>query len=180
LGTSQRGTNKIEHSVIVVDHKYLDHTNPIIRRGALAVVQDVAAYLALHLIYHCKSLNCRRGFCSHSAWWKNGLPLIGNNARFCRRFDFTKALIPWSGLYPVQENDKDISGVTADPALVQSTYSNPGNFELLVAQGANLVHYIRSNSASGSPGIAQAKLPLLGDQSTHLRRWPAVYSITDF
>lgn len=38
-----------------------------------------------------------------------------------------------------------IGGVTADPALIQSTWGDIGNFELVVPQGDHLVHYYRSN-----------------------------------
>ncbi len=44
------------------------------------------------------------------------------------------------------------SSATARGSLIQSSYSTPnapGNFEVVVLEGNNLVHYYRDNSASG-------------------------------
>jgi hypothetical protein len=54
------------------------------------------------------------------------------------------------------ESQKDIisASATSSGALIQSSYGtpdHPGNFEVLVLEGTNLVHYYRDNSASGSP-----------------------------
>jgi hypothetical protein len=47
------------------------------------------------------------------------------------------------------------SGVTGPACLIESSFradaNQPGNFEALVLEGENLIHYWRDNSASGTP-----------------------------
>ena len=43
-----------------------------------------------------------------------------------------------------------ITGVTGDPAPIQSTRGDNGNFEMLVRQGNRVVHCMRDNDLPGT------------------------------
>ena len=60
----------------------------------------------------------------------------------------------WSYQGSIKVGGEPISGVTGDPALIQSTRGDNGNFEMLVPQGDNLVHYVRDNDLPKSPWSA--------------------------
>ena len=52
----------------------------------------------------------------------------------------------WIGLSRLKTGDgKEITSVTGDPALIQSSWDKQGNFELLVLQGQVINHYYRDN-----------------------------------
>ncbi|MFL6277392.1 MAG: hypothetical protein ACJ74G_19580, partial [Blastocatellia bacterium] len=53
------------------------------------------------------------------------------------------------------------SGVTGNPSLIQSTFGNQGNFEVVVPRVSpgGLVHYWRDNDAPGFPWHGPTALP---------------------
>jgi subtilisin family serine protease len=57
----------------------------------------------------------------------------------------------WNGPSPVLVNGQPITDVTGDPVLIQSTWGNKGNFDLLVPQGHLINHYIRANDDPQTP-----------------------------
>ncbi|WP_151040926.1 M12 family metallopeptidase [Bacillus safensis] len=58
----------------------------------------------------------------------------------------------WNGPSPVIVNGNEITGVTGNPAFIQSTFSSTqGNFELVVPQGKELKHYFRDNDQPNHP-----------------------------
>jgi len=65
----------------------------------------------------------------------------------------------WRGPFPIRVNGQLISGVTGDPALIQSTFGNGGNYELLVPMGNVIAHFWRDNDAPGFPWHRAANLP---------------------
>jgi len=58
---------------------------------------------------------------------------------------------PWSDAGAIVAAGVPVSGVTGDPALIQSTRGDNGYFEMLVPQGRTLAHYIRDNDVAGTP-----------------------------
>jgi len=66
-------------------------------------------------------------------------------------FWFDRETRQWHGPTPIIADGHPIHGVTGDPAFIQSTFGVRGNFELLVPQGTQLVHYWRDNDAPGAP-----------------------------
>ncbi len=65
----------------------------------------------------------------------------------------------WHGPYPIVVEGaggpcsrRPVSGVTGDPALIQSRYGAQGNFEVIVPLlSGGIAHYFRDNDASGLP-----------------------------
>ncbi|PGK08808.1 hypothetical protein CN895_27485 [Bacillus cereus] len=57
----------------------------------------------------------------------------------------------WNGPSPVIVNGNEITGVTGNPAFIQSTFGTRGNFELVVPQGKELKHYFRDNDQPNHP-----------------------------
>jgi hypothetical protein len=57
----------------------------------------------------------------------------------------------WHGPFPVIADGEPVTGVTANPAFIQSGSGRQGNFELVVAKGKKLLHYSRDNDAPGFP-----------------------------
>jgi M6 family metalloprotease-like protein len=57
----------------------------------------------------------------------------------------------WHGPTGIMLAGNLINKVTANPALVQSTFGSQGNFEMLVGSGTQLLHYWRNNDAIGRP-----------------------------
>jgi hypothetical protein len=72
---------------------------------------------------------------------------------------YDSAARKWNGPFPIVADGKPVTGVTGDPALIQSTYGQQGNFEMIVPQGDDLVHYWRENDAPGYPWHRGATLP---------------------
>jgi hypothetical protein len=77
---------------------------------------------------------------------------------FLAFYSFDRASGRWSAPSAVFADEQQIVGVTGKPGLIQSTFGRNGNFELVVPQGNDLVHYFRDNNApelkwhkSGSP-----------------------------
>jgi len=67
----------------------------------------------------------------------------------------------WHGPSEIFVDGSHITGITGDPALIQSTWGGQyGNFELVVPQGERLVHYARLNDQPGYPWIHIADLPM--------------------
>jgi photosystem II stability/assembly factor-like uncharacterized protein len=54
---------------------------------------------------------------------------------------FDSLRFEWIGPFPVVADGGPVTGVTGDPVLIQSTFGNQGNFELLVPQGEVVRHY---------------------------------------
>ena len=75
---------------------------------------------------------------------------------------FDSATRQWNGPFPLLADGQPVTGVTADPALIQSSYGNQGNFEMIVPQGGRLVHYWRDNDAPGLPWHRGSDLPQQG------------------
>jgi hypothetical protein len=80
---------------------------------------------------------------------------------FLDAYFFDSGKRQWNGPFTVTVNNVPISGVTGDPALVQSNFGQQGNFELLVPQGNQLVHYFRNNDAPGLPWIKSGSQPVV-------------------
>ena len=57
----------------------------------------------------------------------------------------------WFGLGAIQVAGSDITGVTGDPALIQSTRGDKGNLEMLVPVGRDVAHYVRDNDLFTTP-----------------------------
>jgi len=57
----------------------------------------------------------------------------------------------WHGPFDVVADGQPITGVTGNPALIQSNFGRQGNFELVVPLGNRLAHYFRDNDAPGLP-----------------------------
>ncbi len=57
----------------------------------------------------------------------------------------------WHGPSDIIADGKPITGITGQPAMIQSAYGRQGNFELLVPLGNKLVHYFRDNDSPGAP-----------------------------
>ena len=74
-------------------------------------------------------------------------------------YSFDSATSQWNGPFPVVADGQPVTGVTADPALIQSSFGSQGNFEMLVPQGGRLVHYWRDNDAPGLPWHRGSELP---------------------
>jgi hypothetical protein len=95
---------------------------------------------------------------------------------------FDSATRQWNGPFPVVVDGQPVTGVTGDPALIQSTYGKQGNFEIVVPQGDQLMHYWRDNDAlelpwRRGPAIpAPATASALGSVTLALHR-PADVSI---
>jgi hypothetical protein len=51
----------------------------------------------------------------------------------------------WNGPFGLIADGQPVTGVTGDPVLIQSTWGNQGNFELLVPHGNTIKHYFRNN-----------------------------------
>jgi hypothetical protein len=51
----------------------------------------------------------------------------------------------WNGPLDIETDGEPIVGVTGEPAFIESTFGNLGNFELLVPQGQLIKHYFRDN-----------------------------------
>jgi len=54
----------------------------------------------------------------------------------------------WHGPYPLSADGVPLSGVTGDPVMIQGTWDNRGNYELLVPQENMIRHYYRDNDSS--------------------------------
>lgn len=73
----------------------------------------------------------------------------------------------WHGPTPIVADGQPITGVTGNPALIQSSFGTKGNFELVVPQGNVINHYWRDNDAPDLPwhgpnkvvSIVSGKLP---------------------
>jgi hypothetical protein len=57
----------------------------------------------------------------------------------------------WHGPLPVVADGTAVTGVTGDPAFLQSAFGKQGNFEMIVPKGKQVVHYFRDNDAPGLP-----------------------------
>lgn len=68
----------------------------------------------------------------------------------------------WNGPFEIVADGAPIMGVTGRPAFIQSTFGTVGNFELIVPQGNQLVHYWRDNGARGFPWHRAGPLPGFG------------------
>jgi hypothetical protein len=60
-------------------------------------------------------------------------------------FGFDTGKRQWTSPQLVLVNGQPITGVTGDPAMIQSNYGGAGNYEMLVPEGSKLVHYWRNN-----------------------------------
>jgi len=63
-------------------------------------------------------------------------------------FTFDSRALKWSGPTPIIVGRNPISGVTGNPAFLQSSFGRWGNFELLVPQGRVVMHYSRDNDTT--------------------------------
>lgn len=70
---------------------------------------------------------------------------------FLAFYFFDSGSLQWNGPFELSADGQPITGVTGDPAFIQSTFGKQGNFELVVPQGDRLVHYFRDNDAPGLP-----------------------------
>jgi hypothetical protein len=57
----------------------------------------------------------------------------------------------WHGPVDIQPDTGAIVGISGPPAMIQSTFGNQGNFELVVPLGKRLAHFFRDNDAPGFP-----------------------------
>ena len=67
---------------------------------------------------------------------------------------FDTASRQWSTPRPVLVNGQPIADVTGTPAIVQSSFGQAGNYEMLVPQGKLLVHYWRNNDVAARPWLS--------------------------
>jgi hypothetical protein len=65
-------------------------------------------------------------------------PVVGDD--YLEQYSFNAGTNTWRAIGRVRVNGKQIL-VTGKPSLIQSTYGNPGNFEILVPEGQNVIHY---------------------------------------
>lgn len=76
-------------------------------------------------------------------------------------FFMDHASLKWSGPYAIIVDGEYITGVTGNPALIESTLGkDSNNFEMLVPRGNRLVHYFRDNGVAGSPWHSGGELPM--------------------
>jgi photosystem II stability/assembly factor-like uncharacterized protein len=66
-------------------------------------------------------------------------------------FDSNGGNFKWNGPFPLFADGQPVTGATADPALLQSTFGDRGNFELLVPVGNAIRHYYRDNDDPALP-----------------------------
>ena len=65
----------------------------------------------------------------------------------------------WNGPFELLVHGARVTNVTGAPCLIQGTYGDPGNFELLVPQGPVISHYSRTNSDPALPWNKVRELP---------------------
>ena len=58
---------------------------------------------------------------------------------------FDSGQLRWHGPFPLVADGQPVTGVTGDPVLIQSSWGDQGNFELLVPQGEVIRRYVRTN-----------------------------------
>ena len=68
-------------------------------------------------------------------------------------YSFDVSTRSWRLVGPVRGEKGILDGVTGDPAMIQSTWGEPGNFELLVPVGGQVVHLFRNNQVAARPWI---------------------------
>src|SRR5207249_288419 len=73
----------------------------------------------------------------------------------------------WSS-WAMEADGVPITGVTGTPSLIQGTYGSKGNFEMLVPQGDELVHYWRDNDDPPYPWHREATVIGTGSGLTPL------------
>ena len=79
---------------------------------------------------------------------------------------------PWSGPFPLMVDGSAVTGVTGNPALIQSTWGAKGNFELLVPHGHAINHYYRDNDSPGFPWHLAQQLSYPAVGSHHIGPFP--------
>src|SRR5258708_6319197 len=80
-------------------------------------------------------------------------------------FFMDSSTLKWSRFDELKVDGNPIVGVTGTPTMIQGTFGNQGNFEMLVPEGNRLVHYFRDNDAPGFPwhqGADVVAFPKLG------------------
>jgi subtilisin family serine protease len=78
-------------------------------------------------------------------------PAIASKPDYLDFWFFDGSTGNWNGPFPLIADGQQITGVTGDPVLIQSTWGATGNFELLVPQGDVINHYIRDNDDPSLP-----------------------------
>lgn len=75
-------------------------------------------------------------------------------------YTFDTGVSRWTGHGPIMVEGQPITGVTGTPALIQSTYGQHGNYELVVPHGQKLVHYYRNNDDPSFAWHRTGELPI--------------------
>ena len=57
----------------------------------------------------------------------------------------------WNGSSPIVADGQEITGVSGPPAIIQSTFGNAGNLEVLVPLGRRVAHLWRDHDTPGFP-----------------------------
>jgi hypothetical protein len=81
----------------------------------------------------------------------------------------------WTPLTPVVADGAPIRGVTGDPVMIQGSYGENGNYELLVPIGTKLCHFWRDNQAPNFAWHAGSQIEFAGSAQGDARpavAWP--------
>ena len=81
------------------------------------------------------------------------------NGDYLDHYFFDRDRITWTGPLPIIADGRRVSGVTGDPAFLQSSFGKKGNFELVVPQGDRVAHYWRDNDKFPYPWHRSPDLP---------------------
>jgi hypothetical protein len=90
-------------------------------------------------------------------------PAIGGSD-YLTAFFFEGPGKKWQGPFDLVADGQPITGVTGDPVFIQSRFGQTGNFELVVPQGNQLVHYWRDND---DPNFHWHRGPVIYDSTSH-------------
>jgi hypothetical protein len=72
---------------------------------------------------------------------------------------FFRDNLGWHGPFVIVADGKKLVGFGGQPALIQGSFGLRGNFELLLLQGFEIVHFWRDNDAPGTPWHGPIPLP---------------------
>jgi hypothetical protein len=78
------------------------------------------------------------------------LDFEGTNS-YLAHYWFDTAASQWNGPTTIVADGQEVRGVSGPPAIIQGSFGNQGNFEVLVPLGRRVAHLWRDNDAPGRP-----------------------------
>ncbi len=75
----------------------------------------------------------------------------GGTNSYLAHYWFDTATMGWNGPSAIIADGQEITGVSGPPAMIQSSFGNAGNLEVLVPLGRRVAHLWRDNDAPGLP-----------------------------